>query len=391
MISVPLPQATHFILNKNNLTARRPSTLPQLVEDIAGLPAASPTTPYLAARARLAAFAPELLRTALSQTGGLIKSPLMRTVPYIIKSEQYPTFHAATARQRNKDFNAEFRLWGIEHNEPIETLAETILAVLGDTPLSAEAVMARLPIGAVQKLSQTSRGGRVTETTNVALALRWLAANGQLYAANALPDWRSESPVYAPLRYGYPDLDLATAPGEAEAQKVVVRHYLAAFGPATEADISFWTGFGKSETARATGALSGETTLTMVQGIPGMLLALKDQADALKSVEPPAEPVVNVLPANDPLVTAHRASRARYFGDPSLQRRVFSGSGAAKPTILVNGQVVGLWAWQRNDEAESLTWQLLTEVDPAVVPLIEAEVEQMAGFVGGAVVRQEGT
>lgn len=386
MINVTLAQATQFVLQKNYLAARQASSVSEVIEAVAGLPADSPIAPYLAAWARLVNFTPGNLQAALAETRLLLKNSLMRSTSFIIVAEQYPTFYAATVRQRNKDFNAEFRLWGIEHNEEIEALAEMILAVVGETPLSAETIMAQLPVGAVQRLTQTSRGGRVTETTNLALALRWLVATGQFYAANQATDWRDETLIYGPLRHWYPDLDLTTAPSEAEAQKAVVHRYLAAFGPATEADISFWTGFGKSETRRATAALASETTMTMVQGIPGMLLSLKNQADLLRNVNVPDEPVVNVLPADDLFVTAHRASRTRFFNDQKLQRRVFNSAGAAKPTIVVNGQIVGLWSWSQNEEKSSLTWQLFTEVDPTVVASIEAEIERVAEFVGAEVV-----
>lgn len=389
MISVTLAQARHFILQKNYLSTRQVSDLSQLVQDIVALPADPSTTSFLAIQARLANFSPDDLLTALERARLLLKNSLMRGAPFIIKADHYPTFYAATARQRNKDFNAEFRLWGIEHNADIEALGDLIVPMVSDMPLDIKTIMAQLPVGSVKRLTQTSRGGRVTETTNVVLALRWLVANGRLYAANRSTDWRSESPVYGLLNHWYPDLDLTAVPSEAEAQKTLVRRYLAAFGPATEADVSFWTGFGKSETARAIGALAGEMTMAMVQGSSGILLLLKSQIDALRSIDPPAEPVVNVLPADDPFVIAHRASRARYFSNQTLQRRVFNSAGAAKPTILVNGQIVGLWGWDQSAAQSTLTWQLLTEVDPAVITLIEAEIERVAEFVGAKTIREE--
>lgn len=391
MIRTTLAQANHFVLQKNYLAAQKAPDLAGLVEDLAGLPAEPPTTPFLSTRARLVNFTPEQLSAQLSQQGGLIKSPLVRNVPYIITAHQFATWHAATARQRNQGFNAEFRLWGLESNDEIESLGQQILALLGNRPMSTEAVARQLPPEAVKELTQTSRGGRVSKTTNVALALRWLAAQGQLAVLNSASDWRAETPTYLPWLQHYPNIDLASTPGEADAQKAVVRAYLSAFGPATEADISFWTGFGKSETARATNALSSETILTMVKGIPGMLLSLKNQADTLKATNPPAEPVVNLLPANDPLTTAHRASRARYFADPSLQRRVFSSSGATKPTILVNGQIVGVWDWQLQAEQGDLTWQLFIPVNSATLPLIETQVEQVARFIHPNITIQQKT
>jgi hypothetical protein len=108
-----------------------------------------------------------------------------------------------------------------------------------------------------------------------------------------------------------------------------------------------------------------------------MLLLLKEQAEALQATLPPVQPIISVLPADDPFVTAHRASRTRYFSDQKLQRHVFSSTGAAQPTIMVNGQIVGLWERAEN----RLDWRLLADVDPALFPLIQTEIERVEAFM----------
>ncbi|HMQ52334.1 MAG TPA: winged helix DNA-binding domain-containing protein [Anaerolineae bacterium] len=385
MVRVTLAQATQFILAKNFLAEKQAGSLLHLLEALAGLPAEPPLTALLAAQQRVVTFRPEMLSQALAQKQ-VVRAPLVRSTVYLVPALDYPLWLAATVRQRNQAFNAEFRLWGLATNDPIEQLAATVLTLLKDQALSQalslEEIAARLPAAAVTTLTQTSRGGRVSQTTSLELALRWLTAQGKVTLLNSPPDRRQEQHVYALFEQVYPEVEVTVLPGEAEAQQAVVRRYLAAFGPASEADISFWTGFGKSETARATNALSRETTLTMVQGLPGMQLCLKAQAEALRAAQPSAEPVVSILPADDPFVTAHRASRNRYFNDQTLQRQIFSSSGAAKPTLLIDGQIVGIWRL----EAGQLRWRLLVAVDPAVVSRVEAEVERTAAFlreVGG--------
>lgn len=394
MLRATPAQTAHFILTKNYLAAGKAAGIVPLAKDLAGLPAAPALTPFLAAYTRLARFTPTDLLAELYQKRRLILSTLMRSAAYIVPAECYATLHAATVRQRNQDFNSEFRLWGLDNSE-VEALEPAVLDS-GDWPAPIEAISARLPPALLREVSQTSRGGRVSTTSNVALILRWLVAKGALSASPAeikdLPGFANlagltKELIYAPLAAWYPELDLSAAPNEAEAQAALVQAYLAAFGPASEADISFWTGFGKSETARAVGALAAKTTLVLVEGIPGMLLLLKAQAEALQTTQPPAQPIVNILPADDPFTTAHRASRSRYFSDQKLQRHVFSSTGAAEPAIIVNGQVVGTWAWTDSQ----LTWRLLVEVDPALLPLIQTEIERIGAFIqpGLAIVQQE--
>lgn len=388
MIRATQAQAAHFILTKNYLAAVKTPQLLQLVKEVVGLPGEPALVPFLAAYARLTNFSPADLLTELDQNRRLIQSSLMRSASYVVATEDFVTLHAATARQHNQDFNSEFRLWGLDNSE-VEALEKPILEAIGDQPATAETIIKRLSASLVRELSQTSRGGRVSATNNVALILRWLAAKGSLVASQEMlvdPDamhfdsvshLKVGSLTYAPLPTWYPGLDLTTAPSEAEAQAALVQAYLAAFGPATEADISFWTGFGKSETARAVNALASKTTLALVEGIPGMLLLLKGQAEALQTTQSPSQPIINILPDDDPFVTAHRASRARYFADQKLQRHVFNSSGAAQPTLVVNGQIVGTWEWADRQ----LTWRLLVEVDPTLLSLIQAEIECVGAFI----------
>ncbi|MBE7552845.1 MAG: winged helix DNA-binding domain-containing protein [Anaerolineales bacterium] len=394
MIRATPAQAAHFILTKNYLAAGKAAGVVPFVGELVGLPAAPSPAPFLAAYSRLASFTPTDLLAELYQKRSLIQSTLMRSVPYIVPVERFAALHAATARQRNQDFNSEFRLWGLDNSE-VEALEQAILAS-GDWPAPVEAISARLPQSLPREVSQTSRGGRVSTTSNVALVLRWLVAKGVLSASPAeIKDVSgfanltrlTQELLYAPLAAWYPELDLSAVPSEAEAQAALAQAYLAAFGPASEADISFWTGFGKSETARAVGALAAKTTLVLVEGIPGMLLLLKAQAEAFQTTQPPTQPVINILPADDPFTTAHRASRSRYFSDQKLQRHIFSSTGAAEPAIVVNGQIVGTWAWA----GSQLTWRLLVEIDPALLPLIQIEIERVGAFIqpGLAIIQQE--
>lgn len=382
MIRATQAQATQFILEKTYLTAQEETDIVTMVKRLVALPADEAAAPFLALWARLANFQPDELLTELYQTRRLIKRPAMRNEPGLIAVDDYALLQVATQRQRRRVFNTEFINWDIELSE-VEALGQKILEVMGTEPTTAEAIIEYLPQEAVRELRQTSRGGRVSTMSNVTLALRWLEANGQLVLSQATPpsDWREETPSYAPLSTWLPHLDLPTDLAEAEAQLPLARAYLAAFGPATEADISFWTGFSKSETQRAVNALTSETTLAMVDGIPGAMLLLKDQADALRGTQPFAEPVINLLPADDPFVKAHKASRARLFTEPRWQRQIFSSSDRAKPAILVDGKIMGSWVWEKTGDQDKITWQLLADVERGILSPLQIELARLAAFI----------
>ncbi len=343
MIRVTQQQVAKFVLQNNWLDDPTPTeSISSLFLTLCGFPSQPSLTPYVGARLRLAKFLPTDLITVIDEERQLINARLMRGQRFFIPTDLYPIYFAATARQRKQDLNSAFRQWDIENSE-IESLADTVLAQIDAQGPLLEAELAEQT--SVRALTFTSRGGRVSTTTNLAQALRWLQDNGLVYGVPVDKRSPKQHPTmrFHRLQAVYPELDLSNLPDEATAQTSLVRNYLTAFSPATEADISFWTGFGKSETARALNALSSETTLTLVEGIPGMTLLLKNQAETLTSTTPNEAPLVHLLPADDPFVTAHRASRTRYFTNQKLQRQVFNSKGAAKPTILVDGKIVGIW------------------------------------------------
>jgi len=391
MIRATQAQTVYFILTKTYLASEKAASPVEAVRRLVALPASTSTQPFLALRARLDAWQPADLLSALYQKRTLIKRPAMRNEPHLVSVEDYAFLQSATQRQRRQHFNSEFINWEIDLAE-VEVLAEAIMTAAGQEPATQAEIEARLRPDLVRQLTQTSRGGRVSTISNVALVLDWLEANGRLAVSQPTPpaDWRTETPSYAPLATWAPHLDLNPDLSEAEAQRWLVRAYLATFGPATEADISFWTGFGKSETQRAVSALARETTLTMVDGIPGAMLLLKEQAERLKATPVPVDPVVNLLPADDPFIKAYKASRARFFTDPRLQRQVFSSTDQAKPTIVVGGKIVGTWRWERNAGQARLIWHLLAaagpDLDTRVDTQIQTELAQLAAFAGPEVV-----
>jgi hypothetical protein len=339
MIRATLAQTNHFVLQKNYLTAHKAANLNDLLHDLIGLPSSDS---MFAAQARLPKLTTAELNKALYQEATLMEATVMRNERYLIRVADYPSLYIATLRQRKQEFNAQFRLWGVE-NDAIDQLGEQIMTRLADQPRTHADLIALLPD--VQSLSQTSRGGRTTHTTNAVLALAWLMAQGKLATR---PQPHRTNPLYLPMSQAYPQLDLSQLPSEADAQCNLVRAYLAAFGPVNEADVSLWTGLSKSETARAMGALTTETTLVLVEGLPGMLLLLKNQAEALTAMPPFTQDLNHLLPTNDPYITAHRASRGRYFTNPKHYRQVFNSAGVAQPTMLLNGQVIGTWDTSAN-------------------------------------------
>ncbi|HEX7146244.1 MAG TPA: winged helix DNA-binding domain-containing protein, partial [Actinomycetota bacterium] len=152
-----------------------------------------------------------------------------------------------------------------------------------------------------------------------------------------------------------------------EAQVELVRRWLRGFGPATIADVKWWTGLPMGQVRRAVAA-TGAVEVDL-DGTPGLVLP-----DDLDPVPAPG-PWVALLPALDP-TTMGWAGRDFYLGPhrPAL----FDRNGNAGPTIWLDGHVVGGWAQRTTGE---VVLRLLDDVGTDATEAIEAEAARLTAWL----------
>ena len=124
--------------------------------------------------------------------------------------------------------------------------------------------------------------------------------------------------------------------------------YLASFGPATTADVKWWTGWTVAHTQAALRAV-GAVTVTLADG-DGWVLPDDDTR-----VRAP-RPWVAFLPGLDP-TTMGWQQRGWYLGE--LAPRLFDRTGNAGPSVWADGRIVGGWAQRRDGE---VVHELLVDV-----------------------------
>jgi hypothetical protein len=122
---------------------------------------------------------------------------------------------------------------------------------------------------------------------------------------------------------------------ETSARVELVSRYLAAFGPATRADIAEWSGLRRRDLDPALAAIEALRRFRDEQD--------RELYDLPRAPLPgPVAPApVRFLPRFDNLVLAH-ADRTRVIADEH-RRAVIHGGGMVEATFLVDGFVAGLW------------------------------------------------
>ncbi|WP_380283291.1 winged helix DNA-binding domain-containing protein [Kitasatospora purpeofusca] len=343
------------LLARQHLLERTAATPAAMVGHLAGLQAqAAPQPPYLGLLARLDGFTPEAL-TALIETRRVVRIALQRGTIHLVTAEDGLTLRPLLQPLLDQQLRTTYgkRLAGLDLDalaaearalveaEPrtFQRLGAELAATRPDRDPAALAQAARclLPLVQVPPRGLWGRGGPAAHTT----AEAWL---------------------------GRP-LDPAPPPDG------LALRYLAAFGPATAADLQKWCGL--SRLAPVLKRLApGLVTFRDEQG-----RLLYDLPDAPRPDPDTPAPVRLVAPF-DNLLLSH-ADRTRVLPE-AYRPRVMTQNGIVLGSLLVDGLVAGSWQLAEQGPGErSVTVRPFTPLARDDRDAARAEAERVLAFAGG--------
>ena len=279
----------------------------QAVERLAGLQAQLASSPYLALWARVEGFERPALERALKRRT-VVKALLMRATLHLVSARDLPYLDAAVREARTLT-----RARGIER--PPDELVERAVALTRTQPRTRRELM--------EALGFDSR----TQDAHEIRTYSWVVALARLEQTPecAFYGFRG-SPLYEPFDHEHPPLEAAV--------EHTIKRYLAAFGPATRADVSQWSGVPVRDLAPGLESLR----LRTFRDERGRELLDLPRAP-LASADAPAPP--RLLPRWDELLLAHK-DRTRVLPDEH-RKTVIHKNGDVQQTFLVDGIVAGLW------------------------------------------------
>ncbi|PSL57539.1 winged helix DNA-binding protein [Saccharothrix carnea] len=354
-------------LGVRHLLSARVTAVEEVVEALVGLHATDPATVFLSACARLEHPSVAEVEAAFYDRRTLVRSLCMRRTMFAVTAGTAPVVRAAAgaaiaAKERQKllTYLADGVGWDAERLARVED------ATLEALRLRGEATAVELTRDVPDLLEQVVVApGKPYETRqNVSSRIiRVLAADGRLRRGRPLGTWLSTQFRWAPAT-PWPELDPAL--GRAD----LARRWLASYGPGTEADLKWWTGWNLGHT-RAALTAAGAVPVELSTGTG---YALPDDLDPVD--QPP--PWAALLPALD---STPMGWQARDWYLPARHRpRLFDTAGNVGPTVWWNGSVVGGWA-QRADGG--LVWELLDDVGADAEAAIAREADRLASWLGG--------
>jgi hypothetical protein len=152
----------------------------------------------------------------------------------------------------------------------------------------------------------------------------------------------------------------------------LARRYLRAYSPASDRDLARWAGLPLRDARLGIERIAAELEELTVGG--EALLRLRTTEGAPRGL------FVRLLGAYDNYNLGYE-SRDFYL-PPEHAKKVVPGGGIVRPTIVVNGQIVGTWASKRSAQRLAVTLEPFASFDPDVGEALAAEVEDLARFEG---------
>jgi hypothetical protein len=334
-------------LDRQLLLRRHPLPALQAVRQLAGLQAQAPLAPYVGLWNRLSAFTTEELSNLLYPERIVVRAPIMRATVHLVDAADFVEFRPLFGPLMAAGLRANYgrNLTGVD---------------LGALAAQAAELLARRPLTRAQLAKALADRWPAADPMSLAYAVTYLVPVVQvpprgIWGKSAQATWTTaESWLAAPLPPPAPD-----------AVDRLGRRYLAAFGPATVADIQTWSGLTRlREVTDRLGlrAFRGPDGAELLD-LPGLELPDEDV---------PAPP--RFLPEYDNLLLSHADRRRVIPHDHPVP--LWPGNGAAQGTLLIDG------AWDANWKLtpEALTITAFRPLTPGETSAVEGEAAALLTF-----------
>lgn len=348
--TLTLRQLNRATLARQMLLAREKVSTVEAVERLCGMQAQEAKPPFIGLWTRLAEFRRQDLHTALFERA-VVRATLMRGTLHLMSASDYTAFRMTLQPMLTEGMRVlGARASGLE----MDKLLPVARMLLKHEALSFNELRPLL-LEAFPQVNDRALGYAVR--TNLPLIM---VPTDDRWAYPSVADFTlAETWLDDPLS------------GDGATQELVLR-YLAAFGPATAADMQTWSGMGAIR--------------TVLDGMRPHLRVFKDERgrdlfDLPQAPRPdddvPAPP--RFLPEFDNLVLAH-SDRARVLADEH-RGFVVTKNLRVRATFLSDGFVRGTWTVERKKNTATL---LLTPFEALPGPAVDelaAEGEALLRFV----------
>ncbi|MEV5541743.1 winged helix DNA-binding domain-containing protein [Saccharopolyspora shandongensis] len=351
MTVLSLRELNRATLERQLLLRRSERSAVEVIDHLVGMQAQAPFPPYFGLWTRITGFRPDDLAQRLLDRS-VVRIVLMRGTVHLVSATDCVLLRPLVQPIMDRSLRT-----NSQHRDEIADLDHVELAA------AARELLDEQPRTAAQLGPLLAERWPGRQPASLAQAVRCLLPLVQV-PPRAI--WgRSGQPAYATAEtwLGRP---LATEP----AMEDVLRRYLAAFGPATVADMQTWSGLTGLK------AVASKLDLRSFRDENGR--ELLDLPDAPRP-DPDVPSPPRFLPPFDNLLLSHK-DRTRVMREDD-RKRLFAVKNAVLPgTILVDGFLHGTWRIDRQKNSATLLVEPYRKLPEGDADAIEAEGRRLLEF-----------
>jgi len=333
-------------MTRQGLAARSAATTAGVAAFALGLQAQDTGAARLGVRARSDAVDEACVINALHHERSAVRTWLMRSTVHLVAADDLLWMAALFGPLIERRFRTRWRQLGI--TEPvIEAAIAHARELLDDNELTRHELAAELAARGIR----LGEDGQAPTHLLVALSARGLTCRG--------PD-RGRDATFVLV-----DNWVAPTPRPPDPMAELARRYFRAFGPATAADFTAWSGL---PSGAAIASIRDELSEVEFDGRRGW---------ALGDVEP--SPGFRLLPMFDNYLLGYRDRTAML--DARMQAQVYVG-GIIKATVVCDGRVIGIWRLARSGRSAAIRVAPFERFTPRHHGELERERADIERFLG---------
>jgi hypothetical protein len=375
-------------IRKQFFLDERPTDFFQVAKAQLGLHSTDYWTPYLSVWSRIGDYDAKKVFEAIDNGREIIRTHAFRTTLHVMHIDNLSLIISATGPSLFRAYRADkYRKMDQLSDRQIESLLNQVKSALEDGPLRTSELKKVVP--------------KVGE--NVRSALLMLMAKGEVIRAKA-NHARSNLTSYALLEKWVKGFKLEVI-DEHEAITQLIRCHIERFGPVSVDDIAWWLRQTKTTVKNVLQQLEDDVTSVEVGGSSKFIL--KEDKEITTSLAVPTEDIVWFLPYEDHFLKAFIDRKAfieeaiqpklspadkkhHWPSDPEgylkMPSKGVRATGEVRPSIWLNGRVIGRWEMDDVGISKKVVTSLYYEVTKQQEDMIEKTRGDLEEFINSSLV-----
>ena len=388
MVVATVEQLKWNQLRKQFLLDERPRDFYHVAVTQLGLHSTNYWTPYLSVWARLGDYDAKKMFESLDNGKKIVRTHAFRTTLHVIHIENLSLIISATGPSLFRASRMDkYRKVDQLSDKQIEDMLDQVKSALADGPLRTSDLKRAVP--------------KVGDYVRSALVM--LMARGEVVRAKA-KHARSNLTSYALVDEWVQGFQLEIM-DEKMAIARLIKCHLGRFGPSSVDDLAWWLRQTKTSVNEAIKQLGDDVASVEVREIERYILS--EDLEAASSLEAPTEDFVWFLPYEDHFLKAFTdrtgfiSDELQHFLCPADRRHFWPSdpdgyckmpsvgvraTGEVRPSIWLNGQVIGRWELDDEGSSKRVVTSLYSKVTKSQQTMIKQVSSELEDFINSSLV-----